>query len=49
MDLEVGILFFYRLDQIHLSDIALDIFNMNLQSSYVELAVGWLGCHAYGT
>lgn len=41
VDLDGGILGFYHPDQIHLSDIALDIFNMDLQSC-VELAFGRL-------
>lgn len=45
MDLEGGIGGFYLHDQVHLSDIVLDILNLNLQSC-VELAVGWVGCHA---
>ncbi|XP_040209667.1 uncharacterized protein LOC120940724 [Rana temporaria] len=47
VDLEGGVQGFYRPDGIHLSDVALDIFNLNLQSC-VEMAVGRLGCRSYG-
>lgn len=44
-DLEGGLYGLYRPDMVHLSDIGLDIFNLDLQTC-VELAVARVGCHA---
>lgn len=43
--LEGGLAGFYRLDQVHLSDIANDILNLNFQFC-IELAVARVGCQA---
>lgn len=46
IDLEGGLVGFYRSDAVHLSDIALDVFNVGIQNC-VELAVGQVGCQAH--
>lgn len=46
VDLEGGVRGLYRSDKVHLSDIALDIFNLDLQSC-IELAVVRVGCQAH--
>lgn len=45
IDLGGGLPGFYRLDQVHLSDIANDSLNLDFQSG-IELAVAQVGCHA---
>lgn len=46
IDLEGGLVGFYRSDAVHLSDIALDVFNVGIQNC-IELAVGQVGCQAH--
>lgn len=43
--MEGGLSGFYHPDNIHLSDVALDLFNLYLQN-IIELAVAMVGCQA---
>lgn len=46
VDLEGGLRGFYRKDNVHLSAVALDIFNLDLESC-IELAAVCVGCQAH--